>query len=66
MPMATTIDCTDYTNIMPSTIFTIVHLGGFIDTSTTGFSHGTSSKPYYNSGRPYNFKHSANGFKATP
>lgn len=61
-PMATTIDGTDYTNIKPSTVYTTVYIGGSkgVDTSTTGFktgSYGTSSKPYYNSGRPYNFKH---------
>lgn len=59
MQMAITIDDTDYTNIKPITVFTTVYLGGFIgiDTSTTGCFHGTSSKPYYNLGRPYNFKH---------
>nr|P22052.1 RecName: Full=Non-structural protein of 4.8 kDa; Short=ns4.8; AltName: Full=4.8 kDa accessory protein [Bovine coronavirus Mebus]AAA42912.1 4.8 kDA protein [Bovine coronavirus]AVZ61111.1 4.8 kDa non-structural protein [Bovine coronavirus]UVN12853.1 4.8 kDa protein [Bovine coronavirus]UZN72497.1 4.8 kDa non-structural protein [Bovine coronavirus]BAF75633.1 4.8 kDa protein [Bovine coronavirus] len=40
MPMATTIDGTDYTNIMPSTVSTTVYLGCSIgiDTSTTGFT----------------------------
>lgn len=56
MPMATTIYCTEYTNIMPSTVFTTVYVGGSIgiDTGTILF-HGARSKPYYNSGRPYNF-----------
>nr|AVZ61101.1 4.8 kDa non-structural protein [Bovine coronavirus] len=40
MPMAIIIEVADYTNIMPSTVFTTVYLGVSIgiDTSTTGFS----------------------------
>nr|BBM61359.1 4.8 kDa protein [Bovine coronavirus]BBM61369.1 4.8 kDa protein [Bovine coronavirus] len=40
MPMATTIEVADYTNIMPITVLTTVYLGVFIgiDTSTTVFT----------------------------
>nr|AVZ61131.1 4.8 kDa non-structural protein [Bovine coronavirus] len=40
MPMATTIEVADYTNIMPITVLTTVYLGVSIgiDTSTTAFT----------------------------
>nr|BBM60949.1 4.8 kDa protein [Bovine coronavirus] len=40
MPMVTTIEVADYTNIMPITVLTTVYLGVFIGigTSTTGFT----------------------------
>nr|UVC33201.1 4.8 kDa non-structural protein [Bovine coronavirus] len=41
MPMATTIEVADYTNIMPITVLTTVYLGApiGIDTSTTALRY---------------------------
>lgn len=55
-------DVGDYTLVRPTSSYTRVYLGfvrGF-DTSTLGpktLDYITSSKPIFNSGRPYNFRH---------
>lgn len=55
-------DVGEYTLVRPTSSYTRVYLGyvrGF-DTSTLGpktLDYVTSSKPIFNSGRPYNFRH---------
>lgn len=61
-PVVTTLDVTVFTLIRPTSSYTRVYLGtvrGF-DTSTFGpktLDYITSSKPVYNSGRPYTLRH---------
>nr|UBB42417.1 nonstructural protein 4 [Longquan Niviventer niviventer betacoronavirus 1] len=61
-PLVTTLDGTDFTLIRPTSSYTRVYLGtvrGF-DTTTLGpktLDYITYSKPLYNSGRTYSFRH---------
>lgn len=61
-PLVTTLDGTDFTLIRPTSSYTRVYLGTVRGFDTTTFGPKTLdyiiySKPVYNFGRPYSFRH---------
>nr|AYR18600.1 nonstructural protein NS4 [Betacoronavirus sp.] len=60
--VVTSLGLAEFTLVRPTSSYTRVYLGGFrgFDTSTFGpktLDYITSSKPIFNSGRSYNFRH---------